>query len=985
MNNIKNLTFWQIIAMNTLSSSTTSDWFNAVERGDITTIKEMIATHAGARTEKGETALMMACRMNNPDIVSILLPLEIDIYTDKNEDALIFAAQSGSYKILALLLAYTSIRRATTGFTALDIAIQRDDAPSLRILLRHPSLALEDLQCAYDNMVPTTSEPVQQLLLASLCSKGVLCELKKQSLTAENSGISPDIPKSDTSPNQGLELSLTPNISIWDASTVEHRANKNASRFLDAIPNQHLSGIEEETTCSMSFLQNIQVINSESSSCTYDCDNTTNTNHNSLLSDNLTTSKNQRYDDVTPDVVSKLTASKKTEHTQTECPVFTEAEMTEKNRNIESLRTEVFARQHELEEQQRQNEEQASVFVSRIESLEGKLMEMELVHSAKMEKLQKEISSLQTINSSLGEEIAMLCQSTHSDSVSNLLATAQQLVKSEVPSINIIDGPTSTSNTRTNSMHSKISNIDSIESPLKQDKQTETDAIAEKYNHQSQVISALRAEIAQRDDQIKSLKRQNEEMKKSIQNYENSMSLYNSTVDSLIQSPHILNPGLLLQNTPHTVAGTGAATNKSKSPTPVRKSVMSPQPVTRVDSKGRGNRTNIKTPPPSRHAEKIHTVVSPASTSTLTSTKSTIHLGLKSHSARPSNVSSPRIQSSPTPKNTRKMLDMTPSREREETKSPLSDDWMLVAAKNRASSKRWSTHTPLMDAVLFRHNQDIARHMEYVGCALTNGYTALMFACERDNKGAVSILAPLECGMCLDNGDTALILALRSEHFETAELLRGLESSYCTIQNVRQLATDVVEYRTPKKNSRTDMMKYAIEGDVLKIFCLLPHQSREKDEDGNTSLIHAVSNNNLSAVKLLCTTEAGLHNKKGETALIRATKNGNLECCLILAEHEKRRQDNKGYTALMWAAVSGNAAMVRLLAPYEAGVQNAHDDNCTALMYAVEFQNFECAEILVSKEKTLEDTRGLSALERLKRYSGSSNPQLRSAFMSLLS
>lgn len=983
--NIKNIPPYLEFVMNTSSAPTSNDWFNAIECKDIASVREMMKTHAGTRTGTGETALMIACRMNSPDLVSILLPLEVDIYTDKGEDALILAAQSGACKVLALLLAYTSIRHTTAGLTALDIAIQQNDAPSLRILLRHPSLALEDLQSAYDGMAPTTSEPVQQLLLTSLSNKGVICELKKQSLTAENFGASPEVSRTELNHNQDLELSITPSISIWDASTVEQRANKHASRFLDAPSNQQLSGIEEETTCSMSFLHNIQVINSESSSCTYDCDNIIHESHKSPRSDSLIAPRKQKHDGAESDDISGLKVFKKTEHTQTDHPVFTEAEIVEKNRSIESLRAEVSARQHELEEQQRQNEEQALVFVSKIEGLEAKLVEIAQAHSIEIEKLQNEISSLRVINSSLGEEIAILCQSTPSDNLSALLAAAQQLVKSELPSIHIAERADSTSIKRNNSICSKLSNADSIEISLELDRPNEMDAMSEKYIHQAQVISSLQAGIAQRDNQIKSLKQQNEEMKKSIQNYEHSISLCNTTVDSLIRSPHILDPGILLQNTPHNKPEMETVTNKSKSPTLIRKSIMSPQPETRFGSKSRGSRTDIKTPPPSRPTEGMHVLASSISTSTPTSTKSASHTGSKLSSTRPSNMASPRMQPSPALRNTRRILDTTPNREREETKSPLSDDWMLVAAKNRASSKRWSTHTPLMDAVLFRHNHDIPRHMEYVGCALTNGYTALMFACERDNKGAVSILAPLECGMCLDNGDTALILALRSEHFETAELLRGLESSYCNVQSVRPISTDIIRHRTPQKNTRTEMMKYAIEGDVLKIFCLLPHQSREKDEDGNTSLIHAVANNNLSAVKLLCTTEAGLHNKKGETALIRATKNGNIECCLILVEHEKRRQDNKGYTALMWAAVAGNAAMVRLLAPYEAGVQNAHDDNCTALMYAVEFRNLECAEILIPKEKTLEDTRGLSALERLKRYSGSVDPQLRNAFIRLLS
>ncbi len=956
--------------MDVPSNPTSSDWFNTIERGDIVTIQEMIKAHAGDRTEAGETALMIACRMNRPDLVGILIPSEIGLRTVRDEDALIVAAQFGACKVLALLLAYTSIYRTTAGLSALDIAIQRNDAASLRILLRHPSLTLEDIQYAYDYMPPTTLESVQQLILTTLRNKGVHREMKRQLVQAEGLDTNQEIQAMEYQ-GHGLELSLTPNVSIWDASTVDQRLSKHAST-------QKLSGIEEETTCSMSFLQNIQTITSESSSSTYDRDNTVHEIHKPLCSDKSAAPKVQECDNVLLDSMRDSKIHNKNEHVQTVYPIFTEAEMAKKSSIIESLRAEICGRQRELEAQQQQNEEQAAIFVSKIEGLEVKVTELTQAHTIEIETLQKEISSLRVVNSSLGEEVAVLCQSASFESLSTLLAAAQQLVRSELPSIHITERADSTSPKRDSSRHSKRSNVDSTEGSLELDKQCETDAMSQRCTQQAQLIKSLQADIAQRDEQIETLKQQNEELKRTIQSQESSISLCNTAVDSLIQSPHMLTTGILLQNTSQSTPG--VIINKPKVSTPVRRSIVSPQPENRLQSRSRGSRANVKTPQSPKLIERSH-----ASITSTTSARPTVQMGLKPSSVRPSNVQSPKAQVSPVLRSTRRVLDTTSSREREDTRSPLSDEWMVVAAKNRASSKRWSTHTPLMDTVLFRHNHDIPRHMEYVGCALTNGYTALMFACERDNKVAVSILAPLECGMCLDNGDTALTLALRSEHFETAELLRGLEPSYCDAQNATQVCTDVAGSGAPQKGLRTEMMKYAIEGDVLKIYCLLPHQSREKDEDGNTALIHAVSNNNISAVKLLCTTEAGLHNKKGETALIRAVKNGNVECCLILVDHEKRRQDSKGYTALMWAAVTGDVAMVRLLAPYEAGVQNAQDDNCTALMYAVEFQNFDCAEILAPKEKALEDTRGLSALDRLRRYSGSVDSQLTDAFIRLLS
>ncbi|EFO63535.1 Protein 21.1 [Giardia lamblia P15] len=960
--------------MNAPLNSAQGNWFDAVRCGDISLVSELITTYAGTRTETGETALMIACRMNNANLASILIPSEIDACTDAHEDALIFAAQSGACKTLALLLAYTSIRRTKAGITALDIAVQREDAPSLRILLRHPGLTLEDLQCTYDRMIPTTSEPIQQLILHELSIRGVHCEIKKQPLKPENLATNQETYAAEPNRSHDLELSLTPNISIWDASTVEQRSCRSTTR-LDPTSACQLSGIEEDT-CSMSFLKSAQLITSESSSNISGYETTIHESQRPHCLDKLIVPESQQANPALLGNIRDSAIHNKNEYVQTVYPIFTEAQMAEKNDNIEVLRTEVAARQRELEAQQRQNEEQASIFVSKIETLEIKVAEITKAHGVEMEALQKENASLRAINASLGEEIAVLCQSASFENLSTLLAAAQQLVKSELPSIHITERADSITTNRNSSVHSRQSDADSMEVLLEHNKLHEADVVSQKCVQQAQLISSLQANIMQRDEQIKLLTRQNEELKKTIQSHENSISLCNTTVDKLIQSPHVLSTGMLLQDAPQNTLGTVAS--KPKSSTPIRRSIASPRSENSALSRSRRSKVSPGTPQISKAIERTHTLTTPTRSIAHTSTR------LKSSSIKPPTTQSLKMQPSPALRSTRRMLDTTPDHQREDTRSPL-DEWMLIASKNRAFSKRWSTHTPLMDAVLFRHNHDIPRHMEYVGCALNNGYTALMFACERDNKGAVSILAPLECGMCLDNGDTALILALRSEHFETAELLRGLESGYCDVQNIKQMHTNNMESSTSRKGLCTEMMKYAIEGDVLRIFCLLPHQSREKDEDGNTSLIHAVSNNNLSAVKLLCTTEAGLHNKKGETALIRAAKNGNVECCLLLIDYEKRRQDGKGYTALMWAAVAGDVTMVRLLTPYEAGVQNAQDDNCTALMYAVEFQNFDCAEILVPREKSLEDTRGLSALERLKKYSGSINPQLRDAFARLLS
>lgn len=156
-----------------------TDWFNAVEVGDTGLVQQLLpqckltvneagdtalilaarlnkigivrilASHEhGKMTKDGKTALMIAASRDYPDICELLAPYEANIYCDKGRDCLMIAAKSVSVESLSVLLKYMSYRRDSHDLCALDYAVLAESLVCVRLLLQKMVFQEEALELA---------------------------------------------------------------------------------------------------------------------------------------------------------------------------------------------------------------------------------------------------------------------------------------------------------------------------------------------------------------------------------------------------------------------------------------------------------------------------------------------------------------------------------------------------------------------------------------------------------------------------------------------------------------------------------------------------------------------------------------------------------------------------------------------------------------------------------------------------------------------
>ncbi|TNJ27691.1 Ankyrin repeat protein 1 [Giardia muris] len=174
-----------------------------------------------------------------------------------------------------------------------------------------------------------------------------------------------------------------------------------------------------------------------------------------------------------------------------------------------------------------------------------------------------------------------------------------------------------------------------------------------------------------------------------------------------------------------------------------------------------------------------------------------------------------------------------------------------VSSVDIFSPPRPPAYTPLMRAIISGNLRAIGTNLKYAGEALSDGTTALMLAAEHNRTVAVKYLAPTEAGMERADGKTALDIALDFEHLEVADALTAE-------------AIDVSSFSN--EDGRTTELMLAARDDQLKLaWCLIPIQTRLRDAEGRTALIHAIMSQNPRMVRLLAPHEADLTDTTGRT------------------------------------------------------------------------------------------------------------------------
>lgn len=159
------------------------------------------------------------------------------------------------------------------------------------------------------------------------------------------------------------------------------------------------------------------------------------------------------------------------------------------------------------------------------------------------------------------------------------------------------------------------------------------------------------------------------------------------------------------------------------------------------------------------------------------------------------------------------------------------------------------------------------------------GQTALIKAAISNNPEAALVLREHEAGMRDYDGNTALYYALIKHNMVVAEILKDYEGISSAIVSQTSI-------------NKTELMIACEKNDIMRAYSLMSSQGRMQDSCGRTALMYAVEANSLPCIRLLASKESGLFTfashpeGKDLTALILAIKSGNIEAAEILFPYE---------------------------------------------------------------------------------------------------
>lgn len=278
--------------------------------------------------------------------------------------------------------------------------------------------------------------------------------------------------------------------------------------------------------------------------------------------------------------------------------------------------------------------------------------------------------------------------------------------------------------------------------------------------------------------------------------------------------------------------------------------------------------------------------------------------------------------------------------------------------------------TPIMRAVILGGPVNI--DPKYIGFSTSHGVTALMFAAAYGNTRAVELLVPHEARMVDSDGLSAIFYAVYANSLDAVKLLLDAESDMYDVRGCTPLVTaarqdrkEIVTLLAPRmaglqgKSGWTALMAAASSDSVGCINELITYEKGFLDIHGETALMKAARCDSINAIKILLPHEGDIVRRDGKTALMSAaelSKNNALRLLLQQAGLAK----NDGMTALMFAARKGNLEGIKILAPLEKTLQNSKGN--TALIEAILAKQIVTAYYLASHEKDIADNSGVKPI-----------------------
>lgn len=117
------------------SKPNTVEWFNAVAAGSLGEVERMVNEYATSCDPQGETALMIAARGNNLELVKLLQAYETSRQNHDGETSLMIGAKLDHDEVVECLAAAESNIKLPNGDTALHVAVKHRSMKSIGILL----------------------------------------------------------------------------------------------------------------------------------------------------------------------------------------------------------------------------------------------------------------------------------------------------------------------------------------------------------------------------------------------------------------------------------------------------------------------------------------------------------------------------------------------------------------------------------------------------------------------------------------------------------------------------------------------------------------------------------------------------------------------------------------------------------------------------------------------------------------------------------
>jgi ankyrin repeat protein len=252
------------------------------------------------------------------------------------------------------------------------------------------------------------------------------------------------------------------------------------------------------------------------------------------------------------------------------------------------------------------------------------------------------------------------------------------------------------------------------------------------------------------------------------------------------------------------------------------------------------------------------------------------------------------------------------------------------------------------------------------------GGTPLMWAAYHNNRDLVNYLVQgSDVNAHNDAGETALMWLAYLKHegkdgFTAAQIMETIIKAGADITMRDELGN-------------TALMEAAYSDNVALVQFLLHtkiSQINDADNDGNTALHHAASENALSCVKHLISGKAkiSLKNNKNETPLHIAAMNGYVEAVDLLVKALIKNNnvdalnslDVNDFTPLHWAAIKGHAIVVSLLANAKAALNTLDKDGHTPLEDAASKGQVAVVDVLIKKGTGVNThgAQGVTALHR---------------------